>query len=179
METHTVAVVDPAATRAASLGQALAGQYMAFQLAREVYGLRILEVRELIGLPDITRMPRAPAFIRGVINLRGRVIPVLDLRVEFGLPAAEATDQSVIIVAQCTVGGRPLTMGVLVDLVLEVLTIEASDVEPPPDLGAASDHDAFLLGVGKTGQRVVLLLDLARVLAGRDLAAMSERPLAS
>jgi purine-binding chemotaxis protein CheW len=152
---------------------ALAGKYMTFQLAQEVYGLEILSVRELIGLMEITRMPRVPEFIRGVINLRGRVIPVIDLRLKFGMPATAATEQTVIIVVQCQMAGRPLTMGVLVDLVLEVLSIEGAQIEPPPDLGAASVEGQFIRGVGKAGDRVVFLLDIARVLTGADAAALA------
>lgn len=150
----------------------LGGKYMTFQLAHEVYGLEILAVREIIGLMEITRVPRVPEFIRGVINLRGRVIPVVDLRIKFGMEPVEATEQTVIIVVQCQVGGRPLTMGVLVDLVLEVLSIDADRIEPPPDLGAASIEGQFIRGVGKAGERVIFLLDIAKVLTGADAAAL-------
>ena len=153
-------------------GASLAGKYMTFQLAQEVYGLEILSVRELIGLMEITRMPRVPEFIRGVINLRGRVIPVIDLRLKFGMEATAATEQTVVIVVQCHMGGRNLTMGVLVDLVLEVLSIEGAQIEPPPDLGAASIEGQFIRGVGKVGERVVFLLDIAKVLSGDDAAAL-------
>ncbi len=165
----------PAVTASAAeadLGAALAGKYMTFQLAHEVYGLEILTVREIIGLMEITRVPRTPDFIHGVINLRGRVIPVIDLRLKFGMEATAATEQTVVIVVQCRVGGRSLTMGVLVDLVLEVLSIEAGQIEPPPDLGAASIDGQFIRGVGKAGERVVFLLDIARVLSGADAAAL-------
>jgi purine-binding chemotaxis protein CheW len=154
----------------------LAGKYMTFQLAEEVYGLRILQVREIIGLMEITRVPRVPEFVRGVINLRGRVIPVIDLRRKFGMPSAAATEQTVIIVVQVAAAGRALTMGVLVDLVLEVLDVRADAIEPPPDLGAASIDGDFILGVGKAGQRVVLLLDIARVLTGAQHADLSAGP---
>lgn len=153
---------------------ALAGKYMTFQLAGEDYGLEILTVREIIGLLDITRIPRAPDFIRGVINLRGKVIPVVDLRVKFGMDATEATEQTVVIVLQVAVDGRALTMGVLVDRVLEVLTIGASAIEPPPDLGRASIDGDFILGVGKTAHRVVFLLDIARVLSGSDAEQLTQ-----
>ena len=95
----------------------LSGKYMTFKLADEAYGLGILKVREIIRMLEITRVPRVPAFIRGVINLRGKVIPVVDLRLQFGMPAADTTDQTVIIVVQCSIDGRNLTMGVLVDQV--------------------------------------------------------------
>jgi len=154
----------------------LAGKYMTFQLAEEVYGLRILQVREIIGLMEITRVPRVPEFVRGVINLRGRVIPVIDLRRKFGMPSAAATEQTVIIVVQVAAAGRALTMGVLVDLVLEVLDVRADAIEPPPDLGAASVDGDFILGVGKAGHRVILLLDIARVLTGAQLSDLAAAP---
>jgi purine-binding chemotaxis protein CheW len=166
MEQHTTAVRlegDVAAL------EQLGGKYMTFQLAREVYGLEILAVREIIGLMEITRVPRAPEFIRGVINLRGRVIPVVDLRIKFGMPPVEATEQTVIIVVQCQAAGRALTMGLLVDLVLEVLTIEGAQIEPPPDLGSASIEGQFIRGVGKTPHGVAFLLDAARILSAPDV----------
>jgi purine-binding chemotaxis protein CheW len=150
---------------------ALAGKYMTFQLADEVFGLEILKVREIIGAMEITRMPRAPEFVRGVINLRGRVIPVVDLRTKFGMPQVAATEQTVIIVVQVEVAGRPLTTGVLVDLVLEVLDVKADAIEPAPDLGAGTVDHEFILGVGKHGHRVVFLLDIARVLSGAEVSA--------
>jgi purine-binding chemotaxis protein CheW len=161
-------------SQAESVGlEALAGKYMTFQLAREVYGLEILTVREIIGLMEITHVPRTPEFIRGVINLRGRVIPVIDLRLKFGMEATAATEQTVIIVVQCQSAGRALTMGVLVDLVLEVLTINGSEIEPTSDMGQATIDGDFIRGVGKTSDRVIFLLDIARVLSGQDLAAVS------
>lgn len=166
---------DAAAAQQRSAGlAALAGKHMTFQLADEAYGVPILDVREIIGLMDITRVPRAPAFIRGVINLRGRVIPVVDLRLQFGMEPCAPTDQTVIIVVQCSFEGRPLTMGVLVDRVLEVLDIQADQIEPAPDLGDRSLHSDFILGVGKSGSRVVFLLDISRVLTARDLASVND-----
>ena len=154
--------------RSTDLGRRLAGKFMTFQLAREEYGLEILKVREIIGLMEITRVPRTRNFIRGVINLRGKVIPVVDLRLKFGMEACEPTDQTVIIVVQCTVDGRPLTMGLLVDQVLEVLTIDGSQIEPAPSLGHAAVEDEFILGVGKHEKRIVFLLDIARILSNDE-----------
>jgi purine-binding chemotaxis protein CheW len=153
------------------LGAQLAGKYMTFKLADEIYGLEILKVREIIGLMDITRVPRSAEFIRGVINLRGKVIPVADLRLKFGMEACQATDQTVIIVVQCLVAGRNLTMGILVDQVLEVLKIEPAQIEAPPSLGEVAMESQFVLGVGKAGERVVFLLDIARVLGSEPAAA--------
>lgn len=156
----------PQDAQATELGKRLAGKYMTFQLAKEEYGLEILKVREIIGLMEITRVPRTRDFIRGVINLRGKVIPVVDLRLKFGMAACEPTDQTVIIVVQYSLdGGRPLTMGILVDQVLEVLSIDGTHIEPPPSLGSASLDSEFILGVGKHEKRIVFLLDIARVLS--------------
>ncbi len=157
---------------ASELGAQLAGKYMTFKLAEEVYGLEILKVREIIGLMDITRVPRSADFIRGVINLRGKVIPVADLRLKFGMEACQATEQTVIIVVQCAVGGRTLTMGILVDQVLEVLSIDAASIEPPPQLSEGYVDSKFILGVGKAGDRVIFLLDIGDVLGG-DAGAMA------
>jgi len=169
-ETTPTSATEPIA---ADLGKRLAGKYMTFQLAQEEYGLEILKVREIIGLMEITRVPRTREFIRGVINLRGKVIPVVDLRLKFGMAACEATDQTVIIVVQYTVDARPLTMGILVDQVLEVLNIDGAHIEPPPALGAAALDSEFILGVGKHEKRIVFLLDIAKVLSSdeaRDVA---------
>jgi len=158
--------LSPQDSVAAELGKRLAGKYMTFQLAKEEYGLEILKVREIIGLMEITRVPRTREFIRGVINLRGKVIPVVDLRLKFAMPAIEATEQTVIIVVQYSLeGGRPLTMGILVDQVLEVLSIDGAHIEPPPSLGAAALDSEFILGVGKHEKRIVFLLDIAKVLS--------------
>jgi len=164
---------SPAARADAPALAHLAGKYMTFKLAEENYGLEILKVREIIGLMEITRVPRTQPFVRGVINLRGKVIPVVDLRLKFGMPGAEATDQTVIIVVQCQVQDRLLTMGLLVDQVLEVLSIDAGSIEATPSLGDASVDTSFILGVGKTGDRVVFLLDIGKVLAADGTAAVS------
>ncbi|HET6439947.1 MAG TPA: chemotaxis protein CheW [Anaeromyxobacter sp.] len=170
---NTLTQQTPRSGTAAELGRRLAGKYMTFQLAREEYGLEILKVREIIGLLEITRVPRTREFIRGVINLRGKVIPVIDLRLKFGMERCETTDQTVIIVVQCTVDGRPLTMGLLVDQVLEVLTIDADHIEPTPSLGHAALDDGFILGVGKHDKRIVFLLDIARILSNEEAHEVS------
>jgi purine-binding chemotaxis protein CheW len=171
MRTDNADSASSAATPGSDIGAQLAGKYMTFKLASEVYGLEILKVREIIGLMDITRVPRSADFIRGVINLRGKVIPVADLRLTFGMEACQATDQTVIIVVQCLVGGRSLTMGILVDQVLEVLQIESAQIEAPPSMGdGAGAESQFILGVGKAGERVVFLLDIAQVLGGTSAA---------
>lgn len=151
----------------------LEGKYMTFKLADEEYGLEILKVREIIGLMDITRVPRAPEYISGVINLRGKVIPVVDLRTKFGMPKAAATDQTVIIVVQYSLDSHDFTTGILVDEVLEVLSVGQEQIEPPPSFGADSGTE-FILGVGKVDKRVIFLLDIGRILADAEVTAAAE-----
>lgn len=150
-----------------------AGKYMTFKLSNEEYGVEILKVRELIGLMEITRVPNAPSFIRGVINLRGRVIPVVDLRLKFGMSQIEATDLTVIIVVQFESETGSQTMGILVDEVLEVLNIESDQIEPPPQYGSSAFDTEFILGVGKAEKRVIFLLDIDKVLTVREQAAVA------
>lgn len=165
MNVQTAPAPDQARNEA-SHGAGLAGKYMTFKLADEEYGLEILKVREIIGLMNITRVPRTAGYIRGVINLRGKVIPVMDLRLKFEMDPAEPTDQTVIIVVQYSLDGQPVTMGLLVDEVMEVLDIRADHIEPPPAFGRASSETDFILGVGKADKRVIFLLDIGNVLSG-------------
>jgi purine-binding chemotaxis protein CheW len=155
-----------------SLQDHLAGKYMTFKIACEEYGLEILKVREIIGLLDITRIPRTPEHIRGVINLRGRVIPVIDLRLKFGMEQAEATDQAVIIVVQYHFEGQDITTGILVDEVEEVLDVRADRIEPPPSYGSEAIDTDFILGVGKADKRVIFLLDIGKVLSADETNEM-------
>ena len=133
------------------------GKYLTFSLSDEEYGLEILKVREIIGIMDITVVPQTPPHVKGVINLRGKVIPVVDLRLKFGMPEAEYTDATCVIVVD--VG---MLAGIIVDTVQEVLDIDASQIDPPPPLGAAVDT-TFLLGMGKVRDSVKILLDINKV----------------
>jgi purine-binding chemotaxis protein CheW len=139
----------------------LEGKYLTFRLGDEEYGLEILKVQEIIGLMRVTPVPQTPAYIRGVINLRGKVIPVVNLRLKFGMASAEDTDHTCVIVVEVE-GNR---VGIIVDDVCEVLDIEAKDIEPPPPMGHAMEQD-FILGMGKVGERVKILLDIEKVLVG-------------
>jgi purine-binding chemotaxis protein CheW len=161
----------PGAAASMSAGS-LAGKYMTFRLDSEDYGLAILKVRELIGLMDITRVPGTRNYIRGVINLRGKVIPIVDLRLKFGMGQIEPTNQTVIIVVQITSPTGPLTMGVVVDEVLEVRNIEAGQIEPAPELNAGEMAE-YVLGVGKIDKRVLFLLDIDRVLSPQEQLAVA------
>ncbi len=150
-----------------------AGLYLTFALAEELYGLEILVVQEIIQLVPITVVPRTPGFVRGVINLRGRVIPVVDLRMKFGMDSAADTEQSCIIVVEVAANDGTITMGVVVDQVAEVLDVSVAQIEPPPAFGAAVDT-AFILGMGKVGENVIMLLDIRRVLGGEELAMVGQ-----
>jgi purine-binding chemotaxis protein CheW len=137
--------------------------YITFKLGDEEYGIELVKLRELIGLLEITRLPRARPHIRGLINLRGKVIPVVDLRVKFAMAPAEPTQKSVIMVMQLDAGNPGSTTGILVDEVLEVRAIPKHEVEPSPTLSEHVDM-SFIQGVGKVDSRVVFLLDIDRIL---------------
>lgn len=147
----------------------LAGKYLTFKLAREEYGIGILKIREIIGMMSITGIPQAPPFIKGVINLRGKVIPVTDLRIKFGLESQEQTDRTCIIVVEVSQDGRPITMGLLVDTVSEVANIKGDAIEPPPAFGTRLDT-AFIQGMAKIDGGVKILLDIDQVLTVADPA---------
>lgn len=157
------------------LGRRLAGKYMTFKLAREEYGLEILKVREIIGLMDITRVPGTREFMRGVINLRGKVFPVVDLRLKFDMERVEPTDQTVIIVVQYTFNHQDITMGILVDEVVEVLDIQGEMIEPTPDFGDGAASTDFILGVGKSDRRVIFLLDIGKVLSPEEAGELLQK----
>jgi len=141
------------------------GKYLTFALAHEEYGLEILKVREIIGYIEVTAVPQTPHYVRGVINLRGQVIPVVDLRAKFGMETTGVTDETCIIVVEITLAGRKSNTGIVVDRVQEVLDIEAGCIEEPPQFGASVNTD-FILGMGKVGDSVKILLDIDRVLTG-------------
>ena len=135
-------------------------QLVVFDLASEAYGVDIGAVREIIRMQDITRVPRTPDFVEGVINLRGKVIPVVDLRKRFMVPVAEQTDDNRIVVVD--IGGQDI--GVVVDAVTEVLRILSDSVEPPSSVITTTDSD-YLMGICKLESRMIILLDLERVLS--------------
>jgi purine-binding chemotaxis protein CheW len=143
------------------------GKFLTFALGREEYGLGITKVREIIGCMEVTAVPRTPAYVKGVINLRGQVIPVIDLRTKFGMDAVPATEETCIVVVEITQEGRKLSTGLIVDRVKEVLNIASESVEDAPDMGVAVDAQ-FILGLGKVGQSVKILLDIDRVLTARE-----------
>lgn len=149
---------------------ATAGKYLTFALADEEYGLPVLKVREIIKMMDITGVPQVPAHVKGVINLRGKVIPVIDLGLKFALPLHDFTERTCIIVAEVEIDGRRVMLGMIVDQVSEVLNITAEEIEPMPDFGERLDTD-YMHGVAKIKGTVKILLDIDRVLAADTVFA--------
>jgi purine-binding chemotaxis protein CheW len=147
-------------------------KYLTFALGEETYGLDILRVQEIIGIMPVTRVPQTPAFVRGVINLRGRVIPVVDLRVKFDTGNTEDTERTCIVVVQVS-GKTSSIMGVVVDEVSEVVDIPESQIEPTPEFGAGIETD-FVRGVGKLGDTVVMLLDIDKVLSASEIRVLKK-----
>jgi purine-binding chemotaxis protein CheW len=145
-----------------------AGKYLTFQLASEEFGIRVLKVREIMGLQEITAVPQTPAHVKGVINLRGKVVPVVDLRLKFGLPAAEYTQRTCIIVTQIQGESGPVMMGIVVDGVSEVLNLTAQEIEDTPDFGDEAGV-RYLLGMAKVKGKVKILLDIDQVLSTQEL----------
>ena len=160
-------MTDQAAVATAEQTRQRAGKYLTFVLADEEYGLEILKVREIIGIMDITAVPRTPDFVKGVINLRGKVIPVIDLRLKFGMEEAERTEETCIIVVDV----EGIEMSIVVDKVSEVLDIAIDEIEDAPSFGASVNTD-FILGMGKANEQVKILLDIGKVLSATDVAAL-------
>jgi purine-binding chemotaxis protein CheW len=158
-----VAERNPAATPAT----AKVGKYLTFGLAAEQYAVEIDQVREIIGMMDITRVPRTPAFLNGIINLRGRVVPVMDLRVKFGMPTAARSAENCIIV----VHAGDLEMGIIVDRMLDVIDVSTNDIKAP-SFGAGIDT-AFIQGIAMAAGRVVILLEVSRILTGEEAACLA------
>ena len=148
------------------------GKYLTFKLGKEDYGIPILSVREIIGQMEITLVPGTPAFVLGVINLRGQMIAVMDLRAKFGMPKIERTNESCIIVVEIsTANDRQKSVGIIVDRVSEVTNIPAEALEGPPDFGDVETSN--ILGMGKVGSQVKILLDIDRILARQEIAQVS------
>jgi purine-binding chemotaxis protein CheW len=144
-------------------------KYLTFRLARESYGIEILKVREIIGLMDITAVPKTAGHIRGVINLRGKIVPVIDMRLKFQLPQAELARENCIITVMAEGPEGALLVGILVDAVSEVMSVPGSDVEAMPSLGEDIRVD-FVLGLAKAQGRVTILLDIDKVIQAQDLS---------
>jgi purine-binding chemotaxis protein CheW len=160
--------VDEHGTAAGFSAAALAGKYLTFSLGAEEYGLPVLKVREIIKVMDITPVPQVPAHVRGVINLRGKVIPVIDLRAKFGLPAQDYTERTCIIVVDVALKRERVMLGVVVDAVSEVLNITAGEIDQTPQFGDQVTTD-YMLGLAKVKNTVKILLDLDTVLGAEGV----------
>ncbi len=149
------------------------GKYLTFTLAGEEYGIGILKIREIIGMMPITSVPQAPDFVKGVINLRGKVIPVIDLRLRFGMPAMDYTERTCIIVVQIDLRDTPLNIGIVVDSVSEVLNISGNDIENAPMFGTQLNTN-YILGMAKIEGGVKILLDIDKVLTENEIGLLEK-----
>jgi len=165
MPSTMLSMNEPAAV---SQSDPRAGKYLTFQLANEEFGIRVLKVREIMGFQEITGVPETPAHVKGVINLRGKVVPVIDLRLKFGVAGAEYTQRTCIIVTQVQGENGSVLMGIIVDGVSEVLNLTAAEIEDTPDFGEALTGQ-YLLGMAKVKGKVKILLDIYQVLSTQDL----------
>jgi purine-binding chemotaxis protein CheW len=151
---------------------ARSGKYLTFKLGPEEFGVRVIKVREIMGIQQITAVPQTPDYLKGVINLRGKVIPVIDLRLKFGLPAIEYTQRTCIVVMQVEGESGAILVGIIVDGVSEVLNLTSADIEDTPDFGAKLDTH-FILGMAKLKGKVKILLDIDRVVSAKEISGFN------
>jgi purine-binding chemotaxis protein CheW len=150
-----------------------AGKYLTFALGNEEFAIQVLRVREIMGVQEITAVPQTPTYVKGVINLRGKVVPVVDLRMKFGMPELEYTQRTCIIVVQLERDGLRLLTGVIVDGVSEVLTLQASDIEDTPEFGSGV-ATPYLLGMAKIKGKVKILLDIDMVMSAQEVHGLAD-----
>ena len=148
-------------------------QYLTFRLAEEIFGINVLQVKEILDLPQVTKVPRTPDFMLGVINLRGSVVPVIDMRNKFGLDNAESTRDTCVIVLEIEGQDENLVVGAQADSVLEVVDLAESEVEPAPSIGTSLDIE-FIRGMGKVGDNFVILLNLGKICSGDEFAVLQQ-----
>ncbi len=175
MDNQTITTVAKTERKVQGLNEVTAKgrKFLTFLMANEKYGLDILRVREIIGMMEVTSVPTTPAFIRGVINLRGKVIPVIDLRLKLGMDAKEDTERTCIIVVRLAQTGQEVTIGIIVDEVSDVTDVSQDQIEPPPSFGVDIRTD-FILGMGKLERKVITMLDIDRVLMDRELGLVKD-----
>jgi purine-binding chemotaxis protein CheW len=142
--------------------------YLTFRIGKEDYAVDVLKVREILELVKITQVPKTPSFMKGVINLRGSVVPVVDMHIKFGLPSEEQTVDTCIIVMEVNIGSDVVVLGAIADMVKEVIDIDGENVEPPPRIGTAVDVE-FIEGIGKIGDEFVIILDINKVFSEEDI----------
>jgi len=149
------------------------GKYLTFSLDNEEYGVGILKVKEIIGMMTITSVPRTPEFVKGVINLRGKVIPIIDLRLKFNMPAIQYSERTCIIVVEIESDARTISIGIVVDSVSEVLNIKKEEIEAAPAFGTRLET-SYILGMAKTEGRVKILLDIDHVLSTGEISSIDQ-----
>jgi purine-binding chemotaxis protein CheW len=149
--------------------KAAGGKFLTFFLAGEEYGIEILSVHEIIGMLPITSVPGTPAYICGIVNLRGKIIPIVDLRLKFGMDSKAQTSETCIIVVHV----QGVEVGIVVDCVSEVMNIDAGDIEPPPSFGRDVNTD-YILGIGKSASKVKILLNIDRVLSADQIVQLQK-----
>lgn len=149
----------------------MTNQYLTFILAEEVYGVEVSKVREVLELIDITKVPRMPAFMRGVINLRGGVVPVIDLGLKFDMDAIVNTVNTCIVVLEIAINGDEVTVGALADSVREVIELEPDQIEPAPRIGTTLDTE-FIKGIGKRDDEFIIILNIDRIFSADELVAV-------
>ena len=148
-------------------------QYLTFKLEDELFALDIGKVREVLDFTSITKVPRTPDYMRGVINLRGSVVPVVDLRLKFGMVQAEKTVNTCVIIVEVELGGEKVVMGAMADAVQEVLDLEPDQIEPPPRIGTRLNTD-FIKGMGKHADQFIIILDIDKVFTQGELDLVQE-----
>ncbi len=146
-------------------------QYLTFKLGDEIFALDVAKVREVLDFTSVTRVPRTPAFMRGVINLRGSVVPVVDLRLTFGMTSTQKTVNTCIVVVEVTLDGESVVVGALADSVEEVIDLEPDQIEPPPTIGA-SVRTEFIQGIGKRETGFLIILDIDGVFSAAELGSL-------
>ena len=147
-------------------------QYLTFKLDQELFAVDIAKVREVLEFTSMTKVPRTPDFMRGVINLRGNVVPVVDMRLKLGLSMTEKTVDTCVVISEVDVDGERTVLGALVDSVQEVIDLDASNVAPPPHMGSRVDT-AVIRGMGKRDEQFIMILDLDRVFTAEELRSSS------
>ncbi len=147
-----------------------ATQYLTYRLGEEIFALDIGKVREVLDFTTVTKVPRTPDFMRGVINLRGSVVPVVDLRLKFGMTQTESNVDTCVIIAEVEVDGETTVLGALADSVQEVVDLEKSHIEPAPRIGTTVYHD-FIKGMGKRDEHFIIILDIDKVFSAKELAS--------
>ena len=150
------------------------GKFLTFLLDQEIYGIPIKRAREIIGVMEITHIPKTKNYIKGVINLRGKIIPVLDLRLKFGMIEKSYTDRTCIIIIEIGAENTRYLVGVAVDTVAEVVTIQTTEIDLPPEYESQIENN-FLAGMGKLKDRVVMILDIEKILSGEDLIYLKQK----